>query len=80
MRPEGAHVGQLALRTVDRVLDEALPTPGRVHLLDAARGDLQQLRQHLFRLLRTTAEREPDHALKACLRRLKRPSLPFGAG
>src|SRR5207247_4262576 len=54
---ELAELGDLPGRPVDRVLD-----PVRAALLlEPIRRELEQVRHHLLRVLRSAADREPDH-------------------
>ena len=73
-RLDRAELGQLALRPVDRVLDDALPAAGRVDLLEAAGREVEQLRQHELGLLGAAADREPDQPRKAWRMRSNSPS------
>ena len=79
-RLEGAHVGQLARRTVDRVLDDASPAPGRVTSSTPLGRDLQQLREHRLRLLGAAAKREPDQRAEGVPHAVEEALVPFGAG
>ena len=79
MRLELAQFRELPRSAVDGVLDDPLASIRCSDLLDAARRDLEQLRQHRVGLIRAAAQREPDHALNACLMRSKKPSWPFCA-